>query len=229
MAKDEKKKAKGKAKSKGKTKGQGEKRPRTPWFPPRSRRRSRSRPSPPRRSPTCRVIDGVRFAAGEAGVRYKNRTDVMLAEDRGGRDPRRGLHALGHALRRRCWTARRNWRPCPMRPQNGFAIVVNSGNANTFTGARGASDVAQIAAAAAAALKIPAAHVFTSSTGVIGEPLRRKRSPRSCGAGRRAGRGQGRRRRPRHHDDRHLSKGRHGRGRDRRRCSEDRRFRKVRA
>ncbi len=55
--------------------------------------------------------------------------------------------------------------------EKGFAIVVNSGNANTFTGKRGVSDVSLIAQAAADALDLPASQVFTSSTGVIGEPL----------------------------------------------------------
>mmetsp|Transcript_3753 Transcript_3753/g.6952 ORF Transcript_3753/g.6952 Transcript_3753/m.6952 type:complete len:371 (-) Transcript_3753:1165-2277(-) len=53
----------------------------------------------------------------------------------------------------------------------GYAIVVNSGNSNTFTGKRGVSDVALIAEAAGKVLGLPASHVFTSSTGVIGEPL----------------------------------------------------------
>jgi glutamate N-acetyltransferase / amino-acid N-acetyltransferase len=127
-------------------------------------------PLAPASFPDLPVIAGVRYAAGEAGVRYANRTDVMLVEIAAGSavagvftrsatrsaavlDCQAKLAALGPA------------------PKKGFGIVVNSGNANTFTGQRGASDVALISDAAAKALKIPAAHVFTCSTGVIGEPL----------------------------------------------------------
>jgi glutamate N-acetyltransferase/amino-acid N-acetyltransferase len=53
----------------------------------------------------------------------------------------------------------------------GAAILVNSGNANAFTGAAGAASVQAICAEVAASLGVPQARVLTSSTGVIGEPL----------------------------------------------------------
>jgi len=53
----------------------------------------------------------------------------------------------------------------------GAAILVNSGNANAFTGAAGKASVDRICAEVAARLNIPANAVFTSSTGVIGEVL----------------------------------------------------------
>jgi glutamate N-acetyltransferase/amino-acid N-acetyltransferase len=53
----------------------------------------------------------------------------------------------------------------------GAAILVNSGNSNAFTGARGVEAVAAITEATAKACDVPQARVFTSSTGVIGEPL----------------------------------------------------------
>jgi glutamate N-acetyltransferase/amino-acid N-acetyltransferase len=53
----------------------------------------------------------------------------------------------------------------------GFAIVVNSGNANAFTGRAGRTAVQRTVAAAAATLGVPERHVFVASTGVIGEPL----------------------------------------------------------
>ena len=57
------------------------------------------------------------------------------------------------------------------RAEGGFAILVNSGNANAFTGKAGRAAVEATAGAAAAALGVPAEHVFVASTGVIGEPL----------------------------------------------------------
>ena len=53
----------------------------------------------------------------------------------------------------------------------GAAIVVNSGNSNAFTGKIGDIAVAEVTGAVAAALGLPASRVFSSSTGVIGEPL----------------------------------------------------------
>jgi glutamate N-acetyltransferase/amino-acid N-acetyltransferase len=48
---------------------------------------------------------------------------------------------------------------------------VNSGNSNAFTGAGGQKAVDAITGAVASALNLPASRVFSSSTGVIGEPL----------------------------------------------------------
>jgi glutamate N-acetyltransferase/amino-acid N-acetyltransferase len=53
----------------------------------------------------------------------------------------------------------------------GAAIIVNSGNSNAFTGKAGEASVAAITDAVAQALSIPASRVYSSSTGVIGEPL----------------------------------------------------------
>ena len=50
-------------------------------------------------------------------------------------------------------------------------LVVNSGNANAFTGYRGKVSVETITSMAAEVLNIPRSRVFSSSTGVIGEEL----------------------------------------------------------
>ena len=51
------------------------------------------------------------------------------------------------------------------------AVVVNSGNANCFTGEQGYKDAVETARVAAEALNIPEDLVLVSSTGVIGAPL----------------------------------------------------------
>jgi glutamate N-acetyltransferase/amino-acid N-acetyltransferase len=51
------------------------------------------------------------------------------------------------------------------------AVVVNSGNANACTGARGMADARAMVAATAAAVGAPRGQVIVSSTGVIGVPL----------------------------------------------------------
>ena len=51
------------------------------------------------------------------------------------------------------------------------ALLVNSGNANAFTGMKGTASVEASAGYAAEALGCAENEVFLASTGVIGEPL----------------------------------------------------------
>ncbi len=53
----------------------------------------------------------------------------------------------------------------------GQALIINSGNANAFTGAKGLRDAQETARLIAKHIAIPTQHVFVSSTGVIGVPL----------------------------------------------------------
>ncbi|MEP5762229.1 MAG: bifunctional glutamate N-acetyltransferase/amino-acid acetyltransferase ArgJ [Litoreibacter sp.] len=119
--------------------------------------------------PALPAIEGVRFSTVEAGVKYKNRPDVMLA-----------AISPGAAIAGVFTTSATRAAPvldCQEKlgkisdPDKGFAILVNSGNANAFTGKNGTDAVASVTQATAAALNIPDMHVYTSSTGVIGEAL----------------------------------------------------------
>ena len=119
--------------------------------------------------PALPRIAGVEYATVAAGVRYAGRTDVMLARLAPGttiagaftRSATRAASVLDCEAKLKAKTG----------PKEGAAIVVNSGNANAFTGALGQASVDAVAEAAAKALGVPASRVFTSSTGVIGEPL----------------------------------------------------------
>ncbi|MWD28657.1 bifunctional glutamate N-acetyltransferase/amino-acid acetyltransferase ArgJ [Aquicoccus sp. SCR17] len=126
-------------------------------------------PLAPERFPDLPVIEGVAFATAEAGVRYKGRTDVMLARLAPG-------STLAGVF------TRSSTRAAPVldcqdkigsdgAADQGAAILVNSGNANAFTGRHGVESVKAVSEAAARAADVPEARVFTSSTGVIGEPL----------------------------------------------------------
>ncbi len=129
-------------------------------------------PLAPAAFPALPVIDGLRFATAAAGVKYKDRTDVMLAELCEGtqmagvftRSTTRSAPVL------RCEEALAAHAAAPD-AAGGFAILVNSGNANAFTGGRGFESVDALREAVARVLDCPAEKVFTSSTGVIGEPL----------------------------------------------------------
>jgi len=117
--------------------------------------------------PDLPEIGGLRLATAEAGVRYTGRADVMLAS--------LGPGAAVAGVFTRSATRSAAVLDCQAKiggtGQEGAAILVNSGNANTFTGRRGTTAVEALTAATAERLGIPAERVFTSSTGVIGEPL----------------------------------------------------------
>ena len=128
-------------------------------------------PLAPEAFPELPVIGGVRFATAKAGVKYRDRTDVMLVELAEG--------SVVAGVYTRSATRSANVLDCQAKtggPQQGrAAILVNSGNSNAFTGARGAQSVAALCDGVAAATGIDAARVFTASTGVIGEPLPHER------------------------------------------------------
>ncbi|MGR3316735.1 bifunctional glutamate N-acetyltransferase/amino-acid acetyltransferase ArgJ [Roseovarius indicus] len=124
-------------------------------------------PLAPEAFPTLPEIGGVSFATAEAGVRYSGRRDVMLA-----------LLAPGTAMAgvfTRSATRSAAVLDCQKKirfqSEAGAAIVVNSGNANAFTGRNGEEAVTAVTSAVAKTLDVPEARVFSSSTGVIGEPL----------------------------------------------------------
>jgi glutamate N-acetyltransferase/amino-acid N-acetyltransferase len=121
--------------------------------------------------PDLPVIDGVRFAAVEAGVRYKNRVDVMLAE------LAPGTVVAGAFTRSKTRSAPVLDCQAKLGGDGGLgaAILVNSGNSNAFTGTLGVAAVEAITGGVAATLGLPTSRVFTSSTGVIGEPLPHER------------------------------------------------------
>ena len=122
-------------------------------------------PLAPTTPPDIPPLDGVRFAAGMAGVRYAGRTDVMLAL------MDEGATVAGVFTKSKCPSAPVDW--CRARLKGGKArvLLVNSGNANAFTGKVGAQAVKLSAQLAAAAADANEKQVFLASTGVIGEPL----------------------------------------------------------
>lgn len=124
-------------------------------------------PLAPAKFPDLPIIGGVAFATHAAGVKYQGRTDVMLAQLAPGT-------TIAGAFTRSA-TRAAPVLDCQEKmggtSNDGAAILVNSGNANAFTGKGGVAAVEAITAAAARACGVPQSRVFTSSTGVIGEPL----------------------------------------------------------
>lgn len=122
-------------------------------------------PLAPEKLPHLPPIAGVRMAAGQAGIRYANRTDLLLME------VAEGSTVAGVYTRSKAPSAPIDWCREHLAGGTARALVVNSGNANAFTGKRGVEAVQASAAAAAKAVGCVPQHVALASTGVIGEPL----------------------------------------------------------
>ena len=114
-------------------------------------------------------IAGVEFSAAEAGVKYEGRKDVMLIRLAPG-TALAGVFTRS-TTRAACVRDCQDKLAMAVPAGAGAAIIVNSGNSNAFTGKVGDASVAAITAAVATELDLPASRVFSSSTGVIGEPL----------------------------------------------------------
>ena len=122
-------------------------------------------PLAPKSYPDLPVIEGVRFATAAAGIRYKGRTDVMLAL------MDKGTQAAGVFTKSKCPSAPVEWCRSKLKGGKARALVVNSGNANAFTGKTGLQQAKFTAELAAKATGAPLGEIFLASTGVIGEPL----------------------------------------------------------
>jgi glutamate N-acetyltransferase/amino-acid N-acetyltransferase len=122
-------------------------------------------PLAPKAYPDMPAIEGVRFATGAAGIRYKDRTDVLLVL------MNEGTQAAGVFTKSRCPSAPVDWCRANLKKGRARALVVNSGNANAFTGKRGVESVRFAAKLAAQATGARQSEIFLASTGVIGEPL----------------------------------------------------------
>ncbi len=122
-------------------------------------------PFAPASLPDMPSIAGVRFAAVEAGIKYRSRKDLMLAvlDD--------GTMAAGVTTKSKTCSAPVLW--CRDQLEHGAAraLVVNAGNANAFTGKSGYDAVRITAEAAAKAVGCEPREVYIASTGVIGEPM----------------------------------------------------------
>src|SRR5262249_59851369 len=103
-------------------------------------------PLAPKHVPDMPAIKGVRLATAAAGIRYAGRTDVLLALFD------KGATCAGVFTRSKCPSAPVECCRAKLKRGKARALVVNSGNANAFTGKTGreaAIFTARIAAKAA--------------------------------------------------------------------------------
>jgi glutamate N-acetyltransferase/amino-acid N-acetyltransferase len=122
-------------------------------------------PLAPERFPDLPEVPGVRLATGATGTRYKGREDLMLAE------LAPGTTMAGVLTKSATASPPVEWCRKLVKRGKGRAVVVNAGNANTFTGRDGHAAVASEAAAVAKLVGCAPQDVFVASTGVIGVKL----------------------------------------------------------
>lgn len=126
---------------------------------------SKISPLAPKQIPDMPALNGVRMATAKAGIKYQGRTDLLfMVFD----EP---ANVAGVFTRSKCPSAPVDH--CRKALSHGKArgVVVNSGNANAFTGKKGVVTTDQTAKAAANALHAHENEIFLASTGVIGEPM----------------------------------------------------------
>src|SRR3984893_2718464 len=111
-------------------------------------------PLAPSNFPDMPEIAGVRIATAAAGIRYKNRTDVLLVL------LDKGTAVAGVLTRSKCPSAPVEWCRAHLKSGTARALVVNSGNANAFTGRSGRQATQQTAVGAARAAHCKSAEVF---------------------------------------------------------------------
>jgi len=126
---------------------------------------SKISPLAPKSYPDMPPVAGLKLATAAAGIRYADRTDVLLAI------LDEGTTAAGVFTRSKCPSAPVEWCRAKLKGGKARALVVNSGNANAFTGRNGREAAKFTADLAAKAAGCKVGEVFLASTGVIGEPL----------------------------------------------------------
>ena len=125
-----------------------------------------SSPFIPETLPVLPSLSGVKLAAGACGIKYRNRTDVMLAE------LAPGTIVAGVFTQSTTASANVLWGRKLIK-ESGYAriLLVNSGNANAFNGKAGEESVARIVQACAEKWGCKAEEIYPCATGVIGEVL----------------------------------------------------------
>ena len=123
-------------------------------------------PLAPKGFPRIPAVAGVELAGRHVGLKpAKGVKDLMVAR------LARGTSVAGVFTKSRCPSAPVDWCRKILSRGQARAIVVNSGNANAFTGLAGDTVVAETVKATAKLVGCPKDQIYVASTGVIGEPV----------------------------------------------------------
>ncbi len=110
-----------------------------------------------------KLVKGVKFASVNAGIRYKNRDDLMLAvfDDK--------TSVAGVFTKSKITSPTIDFCKKALKNKKAKALIVNSGNANCFTGKAGIEIIKKTINEISKNLNCEKNEIFISSTGVIGE------------------------------------------------------------
>lgn len=115
--------------------------------------------------PELPSVAGVALSAANCGIRYKERPDLLLATFA------EGTVVAGVMTTTSMPAAPVEWCKQALKSGKARALVVNSGNANAFTGKQGEVSVQHVVKAAASLVQCADTEILVASTGVIGVPL----------------------------------------------------------
>ena len=114
---------------------------------------------------TLPPIEGVKLATASCGIKYKDRTDVLLAV------MSEGTQVAGALTQSKTASANIHWAREALKKGTGRVLIVNSGNANAFNGKAGEESVERIVQHAAKLWHCDTHEIYPCATGVIGQPL----------------------------------------------------------
>jgi glutamate N-acetyltransferase / amino-acid N-acetyltransferase len=128
---------------------------------------TKTSPLAPANFPHIEPVAGVRFATRGVGIKYKGRTDLLIAH------LPEGSHMAGVFTKSLTCSAPVDAcrEALAVAKGKGRLIIVNSGNSNAFTGRKGSASVERIVTSAAKTFNCDQHEIFTASTGVIGQAL----------------------------------------------------------
>lgn len=115
--------------------------------------------------PPLPKVKGVKLSVAKAGIKYQDRTDLWLAVFT------HAAEVAGVFTKSKTSSAPVDWCRSILGDRPAKAVLVNSGNANAFTGSAGWDAVESIASSAGRLLQCDSNEIYLASTGVIGETL----------------------------------------------------------
>jgi glutamate N-acetyltransferase/amino-acid N-acetyltransferase len=122
-------------------------------------------PFAPLKFPELPAVPGVKFSTCVANIKNSNKLDLMLMVFKS------ETVVAGVMTKSSITGAPVTWNRRILKAHKGRALIVNSGNANVFTGDEGEQAVVQTAEKVANVIGCSPEEVFVCSTGTIGEPL----------------------------------------------------------
>jgi len=115
--------------------------------------------------PVMHPVDGVRIGIAEAGIRYRNRRDLVVFE------LCEGAHTAAVFTTNAFCAAPVQLAKTHIQQSPTRYLLINTGNANAGTGAKGLDAAIRSCQQLSSMAAVPAASVLPFSTGVIGEQL----------------------------------------------------------